>query len=162
MPKRKKGAIVLEKGGPSSLFILSATNPIRWSSTRNLFSNLNFLSYEHSLTICRIVQRCNVQKCRSSKIHLHSTASHSGSPLTFQTCTVLGKMCILKSWQGVNLEVQLPELICPPPRNVDPLKRSATAPGPFLIKEYLCFNQKIILTAWLMTPNEIRTIVFLN
>jgi hypothetical protein len=29
MGKRKKGAIALEKGGPSSLFILSATNPVR-------------------------------------------------------------------------------------------------------------------------------------
>ena len=145
MPKRKKGAIVLEKGGPSSLFILSATNPIRWSSTRNLFSNLKFLSYEHSLTICRIVQRCNVQKCRSSQIHLHSTASHSGSPLTFQTCTVLGKMCILKSWQGVNLEVQLPELICPPPRNVEPLKGQQQLPGHSWSRNIYASTRKLFL-----------------
>ena len=30
MPKRKKGAIILDKDGPSSLFIFSTTNPIRW------------------------------------------------------------------------------------------------------------------------------------
>ena len=37
MAKRKKGAIILDKDGPSSLFIFSTTNPIRYSfiSIRN-------------------------------------------------------------------------------------------------------------------------------